>query len=111
MPTPPQLIVPPQALQADCPASKPPTGAELINALSRYPQVKTVGVENMPEGELKQTTMERDAWEARFLLMQDHWMKQTDAVANCNVQFKAIRKWTADQKQLETLHETGGSPH
>lgn len=42
-----------------------------------------------------------DEWEARFLLMTDYWMLQTDALGQCNKQLLQLRNWTNQHRNLE----------
>lgn len=45
-------------------------------------------------------------WEARFLLMSDHWLLQTDAIGICNQQQRSLRDWVNKHRGLEKPHET-----
>lgn len=50
-----------------------------------------------------------DAWEARFLLMVDEWIKQTGNLDVCNLQLELLREWERKQLELEVTHDTGRS--
>lgn len=69
----------------------PPTENELINALDRY---KVAGV--------------TDPWEARFLLMSDAWLLQTDSLGLCNLQIEKFRVWDEKQLELEKSYDSRG---
>lgn len=75
-----------------CYVEKPPSAEELVHAIDRY---KVTGVTN--------------EWEARFLLMTDHWLLQTDALGNCNLQVDKLREWNSQQRNLERDHELRGN--
>lgn len=87
-----ETIAPPSVLTQQCYVSKPPTEAEIKHARERY---RVVGV--------------MSDWEARFLLMSDHWLLQTDAIGACNKQLKATREWVNKHRGLEKPHETLGN--
>lgn len=74
----------PSVLTAECYTSPPPTADDLINALERY---RITGI--------------TDPWEARFLLMSDHYLMQTDAVGLCNGQLQKTREWHDKHRDLE----------
>jgi len=54
----------------------------LVTADSYYPQAENV-------------------WEARFLLMTDHWNEQTQELGNCNNQLEGLRGWYDLQQDME----------
>ncbi|MBG7006709.1 hypothetical protein [Pseudomonas aeruginosa] len=81
----------PSSLLLPCDVEAPPTANEIINALDRY---KAVGV--------------TDENEARFLLMTEHWLLQTDALGLCNIQVDKLREWNERQRNLENSHDPRG---
>lgn len=84
-----EIIAPPSVLTQQCYVSPPPSESELKHALERY---RVAGAMN--------------EWEARFLLMSDHWLLQTDALGSCNAQLGATREWVNKHRGLEKPHET-----
>lgn len=91
---PPPVKIPvaiPSSLLLPCDVEAPPTANEIINALDRY---KAVGV--------------TDENEARFLLMTEHWLLQTDALGLCNIQVDKLREWNERQRNLENSHDPRG---
>lgn len=87
------MIAPPSVLLQECYVSPAPTERDIIDAPKRY---RVVG--------------KMSDWEARFLLMSDHWLLQTDALGSCNQQLKANREWVDKHRGLEKPHETLGHP-
>lgn len=83
----------PTVLTSECYVSQPPTTAEIMNAPQRY---RVVGV--------------MTDWEARFLLMSDHWLLQTDALKQCNDQVRKSREWVNKHRGLEKPNENFGNP-
>lgn len=82
----------PKALLAECYVSPSPTAADLIDAPKRY---RVVG--------------KMSDWEARFLLMTDYWIMQTDSLALCNKQIGKSREWVNKHRDLEIQHENLGN--
>lgn len=73
----------------DCQAVPPPTEHNLINALDRY---RASGI--------------NDRWQARFLLMSEAWMQQTDAIGICNIQLQKLRMWEKEHVDLEKKNDS-----
>ncbi|BEG72410.1 hypothetical protein RVBP21_0380 [Pseudomonas phage BRkr] len=73
-----------------CYVAPPPSADDLINAPSRY---KVAGI--------------TDPWEARFLLMTDHWLLQTDYLGSCNLQIEKLRDWDKKQSEMERSYDSG----
>lgn len=82
MPVAPTVRVPPVTLIKPCYVAPPPETRLLVNALEYYPQAGSV-------------------WEARFLLMSEHWTEQTQELGNCNAQLKGLRQWYDLQQTVE----------
>lgn len=76
------LIVPPPLLLNACEVNPPPSETALVNADETYPSTTSV-------------------WEARFLLMSEHWTTQTQYLGECNEQLKALRQWYDLQQNVE----------
>lgn len=83
----------PSALTTECYVSPAPTEEDLLNAKQRY---RVAGVVS--------------DWEARFLLMSDHWLLQTDALNLCNKQVRKSREWVIKHRGLEKPNENLGNP-
>lgn len=93
----------PQALLSDCKAEPPPTGRQLLEAKRQYP-VEQAYAEETKQWNAWLLTIEdratREAvraklteshdWEARFLLMTDKFLAQTDNIGLCNKKLKSI---------------------
>lgn len=86
-------IVLPSVLTNECYVSPPPTKYDLIHALDRY---RVAGVTSEEE--------------ARFLLMTDHWLLQTDALGMCNLQLSKSREWINKHRDLEKPNENLRNP-
>lgn len=44
-------------------------------------------------------------WEARFLVLTEHSLSQTDAAGNCNRQLSKAREWVDRHTQLEKTYD------
>lgn len=83
----------PSVLTSECYVSPPPTAEDILNAPQRY---RVVG--------------KMSDWEARFLLMSDQWLLQTDALGVCNKQVRKSREWVNKHRGLEKPNENLGNP-
>ena len=83
----------PTVLLNECYVSPAPTLYDLVHAKERY---RVVG--------------EMSDQEARFLLMTDHWLMQTDALGLCNKQLGKSREWVQKHRDLENTNESLGHP-
>lgn len=87
------VLAVPSVLTTECYVSPPPTADDIINAAKRYRVVGKI-----------------TDWEARFLLMSDHWLLQTDALNLCNKQVRKSRDWVNEHRGLERPNERIANP-
>lgn len=104
------VSVPPASLVANCYVSPPPTAEELLTALDKYPQIRNPLVEELLKArpDLLEHIEDGWKWQARFLLMETHRQRQTDALGNCNKQLTQLRRWREKQTTLEKSYDARG---
>jgi hypothetical protein len=78
--------------------------------LDKYPDLKDPRIDEIAKRnpELRAAIAAGLEWEARFLLMVDHWNLQTDAISNCNKQLQSARDWIDKHAVTETSYDTRG---
>lgn len=102
----------PSVLLVECTGEAPPSALQIEQAITRYP-VNNIYAEydagweawlkEFPDQEAAEgiRSLIKDArnWEARFLLMSDKYMAQTDYLGLCNGRLKNIGKWNEEAEQ------------
>ena len=114
-----RVVTVPKALVVSCSGEAPPTGEELLTARKQYPVEKQYQDEQtqwdaflktLPADQAEAIQAKIDQaydWEARFLLMSDKFMGQTDKLGLCNTRLKTIDAWS---DQVQRAASAGSNP-